>query len=111
MKKIAAIILAAGKCKRMSTSGLNKVVLKLANKQMIAYTVDLLDRLKIKLKIVIVGFAKESVINVLDGRVTIDIAIKNNEKIEAVRGGKILWRGTNTQGELKETERLFLNIK
>lgn len=36
---------------------------------MIAHTVDLLDKLKIKDKIVVVGFAKESVINVLGERV------------------------------------------
>ena len=41
----------------------------------------------------------------------IDIAIKNNEKIQAVIGGKILWRGINTPEELKEAERLFLQIK
>jgi len=39
----------------------------------------------------------------------IDIAIKNNEKIETVKGGKILWRGVNTPEELKEAERLFLH--
>ena len=245
MKNIAAIILAAGKGSRMKALNHNKVVLKLANKQMIVHTVDLLDKLKIKQKIVVVGFAKESVMKVLGNRVTyavqqkrlgtahavrcalkkikkaiidvlilqgddsalykeqiirkiidlhlfskadftfltidvdnplglgriirdkndklisvieekdatdeekkikeinpacylisvkflkkylrkikkspvtgeyyltslIDMAIKNNEKIETVRGGKILWRGVNTPEELKEAEKLFLNIK
>jgi bifunctional N-acetylglucosamine-1-phosphate-uridyltransferase/glucosamine-1-phosphate-acetyltransferase GlmU-like protein len=41
----------------------------------------------------------------------IDIAIKSNEKVEAVAGGKILWRGINTPEELKEAEKLFLNLK
>lgn len=245
MNNIAAIILAAGKGKRMKSLNQNKVVFKLANKHMIAHTVDLLDKLKIKIKIAVVGFAKESVVNVLGDRVTyaiqqrrlgtahavmcalkklpegitdvlilqgddsafytqetisklldkhllsgnsftfltididnpfglgrivrdqnkklisiveekeasqeqkkikeinpacylisvqflnkylkkiekssvtgeyyltsfIDIAIKNNEKIEAVRGGKILWRGINTPEELKEAERIFLQAK
>ena len=41
----------------------------------------------------------------------IDTAIKNNEKIEAVKAGKIIWRGVNTPEELKEAERLFLQAK
>ena len=245
MKKIAAIILAAGKGKRMNALKQNKVVFKLANKQMIVHTVDLLDKLKIKLKVVVVGFAKESIMSALGDRVTyaiqkkrlgtahavscalkkvsqdiknvlilqgddsalynpetikklidihllskadftfltidvdnpfglgrivrsengklvfvveekdatenqkkiteinpacylisvkflnkylkkikkssatgeyyltslIDTAIKNNEKIEAVKAGKIIWRGVNTPEELKEAERLFLQAK
>ena len=245
MRKIAVIILAAGKGKRMKFLNHNKVVLRLANKQMIVRTVDLLDKLKIKQKIVVVGFAKESVIGALGDRVTyavqhkrlgtahavmcalkkigkdiadvlvlqgddsafykeqtikkiidlhwnsqadftfltidvdspdglgrivrdrsgklisvveekdasiaekklkeinpacylisveflkkylkkikkspitgeyyltglINLAIKNNEKIEAVKAGKILWRGINTPEELKEAEKLFLNLK
>jgi len=37
----------------------------------------------------------------------IDIAIKNKEKLGAVKGGRILWRGVNTPEELKQAERLF----
>lgn len=245
MKKIAAIILAAGKGKRMKTLKQNKVVFKLADKHMILYTVDLLDKLKIETKIVVVGFAKKSVMDALKNRVIyaiqkkrlgtahavlcaleklpknvsdvlilqgddsafykkqtiaklidlhlpskgaftfltievdnpaglgriirdkndklvavaeekdateekkkinevnpacyvisvnflnkylkkiekskvtgeyyltslIDLAIKNNEKIEAVKAGKIAWRGINTPSELKEAERLFLQAK
>lgn len=69
MNKIAAIILAAGKGKRMKVVDHNKVILKLANKHMIAHTADLLDKLKIEPKVVVVGFAKESVMNVLKDRV------------------------------------------
>lgn len=244
MKKIAAIILAAGKGKRMNSARMNKVVLTLGNKQMILHTVDRLRELPIVPIIVVVGFAKESVMKVLEGRVVfakqsktlgtayavtcalkklpkdiravlvlngddsafytkdiiknlirshweknavlsfltitvdnpmglgrvirkdgkiigiveekdatdiqrrikeinpacyifkvsflrqylnkvkkspisgeyyltslIDIAIKNKQKIEAVTGGKILWRGINTPEELKEAERLFLQAK
>jgi bifunctional N-acetylglucosamine-1-phosphate-uridyltransferase/glucosamine-1-phosphate-acetyltransferase GlmU-like protein len=39
----------------------------------------------------------------------IDIAIKNDEKIEVEKGGKIIWMGINTPEELREAERLFLN--
>ena len=245
MKKIAAIILAAGKGKRMKCKCVNKVVVPLGNKQMILHAVDRLTELLISPIIVVVGFAKESVMKVLDGKVVfahqskrlgtahaalcalkkvpqdtdtvlvlngddsafytediikklieshlkkksalsfltiavnnpvglgrvirdnndkvigiaeekdaiqaqrkiteinpacyifevsflkkylgkvkksevtgeyyltslIDIAIKNNEKLEAVKGGKIVWRGINTPEELKEAQRLFLQAK
>lgn len=84
MEKIAAIILAAGKGKRMKTLNHNKVVFKLANKHMIVHTVDLLDKLKIKHKIVVVGFAKESVMNVLGNRVTYAIQQKRLGTAHAV---------------------------
>lgn len=245
MKKIAAIILAAGKGRRMKSKEINKVVFTLGNKQMILHTIERLNRLFINSIVVVVGFARESVMKVLEGRVVfaqqekrlgtahavvcalkklprdvqtvlvlngddsafytqdliekligthweknaalsfltiivdnpkglgriirdnsgkavgiveekdatisqrkireinpacyifevcflkkylgkvkkspvsgeyyltslIDIAIKNNQKIEAVSGGKIIWRGINTPEELKEAERLFLVAK
>ena len=245
MNKIGAIVLAAGKGKRMKTKQINKVVFPLGNKQMILHTIDLLENLAIKTIIVVVGFAKESVIKILDNRVIfaeqkkrlgtahavsralkklpnniktvlvlngddsafyteniikklieihwhensalsfltiavdnptglgriirdhsgkvigivedkdtlesqkkikeinpacyvfevsflkkylklvgkstvsgeyyltslIDIAIKNNEKLETLNGGKLTWRGINTKEDLREAERLFLSIK
>lgn len=244
MKKIAAIILAGGRGKRMKALKQNKAVFKLADKHMITHTIDLLDKLKIETKIIVVGFAKKSVMDVLRNRVVyavqkkrlgtahavlcalkklpenirtvlvlngddsafysqdiitklikthweenaalsfltiivnnpvglgrvirdkdsvigiveeadatrvqrkiteinpacyifegsflkkylgkvkkskisgeyyltslIDIAIKNNEKIEAVKAGKIAWRGINTPEELEEAERMFLQTK
>lgn len=242
MKKIAAIILAAGRGKRMKSKEINKVVVPLGSKQMILHAVDRLIELSIGPIIVVVGFAKGSVMKVLGGKVVfaeqkkrlgtahavmcalkklpanmstvlvlygddsafytkeiikkliethvnekaalsfltitidnpvglgrvirdgngkavgiveekdatqaqrkineinpacyifevsflkkylkqvkkssvskeyyltslIDIAIKNDEKMEAVKGGKITWRGINTPEELKEAERLFL---
>jgi bifunctional UDP-N-acetylglucosamine pyrophosphorylase / glucosamine-1-phosphate N-acetyltransferase len=245
MEKIAAIILAAGKGKRMNSTNSNKVILKLAGKYMVEHAVDLLDELGIQIKIAVVGFAKESVMAALGDRVSyavqeerlgtahavecalkklpedietvlvlggddsafytkdiiknlienhiktkavlslltimvenpaglgriirnnngeimeikeekdatdtqraikeinpecyvfqvsflreylkevekspatgeyyltslIDIAIKIKEKVEAVEGGKILWRGINTPEELREAEKLFLNLK
>ena len=38
----------------------------------------------------------------------IDLAVRNNEKIQAIKGGKLPWRGVNTKEELLEAERLFL---
>lgn len=69
MKKIAAIILAAGKGKRMNSKDVNKVVIPLGNKEMIVHTVDRLKALSIDPIVVVVGFAKESVIRVLRDRV------------------------------------------
>lgn len=69
MNNLAAIVLAAGKGKRMNTKNLNKVVLPLRGKPMIAHTVDLLEALKIGQIIVAVGFAKKSVMEVLKDRV------------------------------------------
>lgn len=69
MKKIAAIILAAGEGERMNSKKTNKVVVILGNKQMILHVVDRLKELLISPIIVVVGFAKESVEKVLEGRV------------------------------------------
>lgn len=72
MKKqrlFSAIVLAAGKGKRMNSKTVNKVVLPLQNKPMISYTIDLLESLNIKEIIVVIGFAKESVVKILKGRV------------------------------------------
>ena len=69
MNNITAIVLAAGKGKRMNSKTINKVAMPLGDKQMILHTIDLLDRLNIVQKIVVVGFAKESVMDILKGRV------------------------------------------
>ncbi len=68
-KNLGAIILAAGKGTRMKSKNVNKVALHLASKPMILHTVELLESLSIKNIVVVVGFAKESVINVLKGKV------------------------------------------
>lgn len=65
MDKIAAIVLAAGKGKRMKAKQVNKVVVHLGNKQMILHIIDRLKELLISPIIVVVGFAKESVMRVL----------------------------------------------
>jgi bifunctional UDP-N-acetylglucosamine pyrophosphorylase / glucosamine-1-phosphate N-acetyltransferase len=69
MEKIAAIILAAGKGKRMDSLEKNKVVVTLGNKEMILHTVDRLTGMQISPIVVVVGFAKESVMKVLGDRV------------------------------------------
>ena len=69
MNKLGAIVLAAGKGKRMNSKHINKVVLKLGGRQMILRTIDLVENLKISPIIVVVGFAKKSVTDLLGQRV------------------------------------------
>lgn len=66
---ITAVVLAAGKGKRMKSKKFNKVVLNLGEKPMILYTIELLEKLKIKPIVVVVGFAKDSVMSALGNRV------------------------------------------
>lgn len=68
MEKLGAIILAAGKGKRMNSKTVNKVALLLGGKPMILYTVSLLENLKINPILVVVGFAKNSVIKLLNNK-------------------------------------------
>lgn len=62
MFSIGAVVLAAGKGSRMKSKDINKVALHIANKPMIVRTVELLEKLKVKKIVIVVGFAKESVI-------------------------------------------------
>ena len=68
-RNLGAIILAAGKGKRMNSKSVNKVALPLADKPMIVHTVSLLENVGIKEIVVVVGFAKKSVMNVLGSKV------------------------------------------
>lgn len=64
-RNFAAIILAAGKGKRMQSSDKNKVTLQLGNKPLILHSVHLLEKMNFSTIVAVVGFAKESVIEVL----------------------------------------------
>lgn len=66
-KKIGAIVLAAGKGKRMKAKDKNKVVFLLADKPMILHTIHILQKLNLNAIVVVVGFAKHSVMKVLEG--------------------------------------------
>ncbi len=67
--KLGAIVLAAGKGKRMNSRDVNKVVLPLANKPMIVHSIALLENVGISQIVVVVGFAKKSVMEVLGTKV------------------------------------------
>lgn len=60
-KNLGAIILAAGKGKRMNLKKINKVMLPLVGQPMLAYTLNWLKKLKIKTVVLVVGFAKDSI--------------------------------------------------
>ncbi|HVF68936.1 MAG TPA: sugar phosphate nucleotidyltransferase [Xanthomonadales bacterium] len=64
-RKLGAIILAAGRGKRMQSKKANKVTLHLANKPLILHSIHLLEKMKFEEIVVLVGYAKDSVKNVL----------------------------------------------
>lgn len=64
-RKLGAIILAAGKGTRMNSKTVNKVVLPLGGKPMILNELNFLESLSIEPIIVVVGFAKDSVLRTL----------------------------------------------
>lgn len=66
---LGAIVLAAGQGKRLGSIDENKVLLKLNNKPLIGFTFDLLKKLKIENIVVVVGFAKESVMKFFKNKV------------------------------------------
>ena len=69
MEKVGAIVLAAGKGSRMKSKDANKVTLMLADKPMIVHSVELLEKVDVHPIVIVVGFAKESVMNILGERV------------------------------------------
>lgn len=73
---LGAIILAAGQGKRLNCINENKVLLKLCGKTLIGYTCELLKKLNIEKIVVVVGFAKESVMECLKGTVSYAIQEK-----------------------------------
>ncbi len=64
-RTLGAIILAAGRGKRMNVKAKNKVTLSLANKPLILHSINILEEMDFDKIVVVVGFAKESVKNVL----------------------------------------------
>ena len=66
-RKLGAIILAAGKGKRMQMEGANKVTAHLAAKPMIQHIVEFMKKLSIETIMIVVGHHKETVMNSLKG--------------------------------------------
>ncbi len=66
-RDVAAIILAAGKGKRMEMTDANKVTAHVAKRPIIAHIVDFMKAISVKTIIMVVGFHKESVMESLKG--------------------------------------------
>jgi bifunctional UDP-N-acetylglucosamine pyrophosphorylase / glucosamine-1-phosphate N-acetyltransferase len=66
-RKLGAVVLAAGQGKRMQLADSNKVTLPLANKPIILHIVHFMKKLAIETIVIVVGFAKDSVMEVLSG--------------------------------------------
>lgn len=67
--KLYAVILAAGRGKRMNSTHTNKVALEVNGKPMIQHTIDNLHLANINNIVVVVGFAKDSVLKLLDASI------------------------------------------
>ncbi|MDP3724031.1 MAG: NTP transferase domain-containing protein [bacterium] len=68
-ERIAAVVLAAGKGKRMNSPDKQKVTHDLAGRPMVAYTVETLKSVRFDQIIVVVGHLKEQVIKAVGGDV------------------------------------------
>lgn len=66
---IGGIVLAAGKGTRMQSKSINKVALPVADKPLISHVVERLKEVHINPIVVVIGFAKKSVTDVLGGKV------------------------------------------
>jgi bifunctional UDP-N-acetylglucosamine pyrophosphorylase/glucosamine-1-phosphate N-acetyltransferase len=69
MSSTCAVVLAAGKGSRMNSTTQNKVVSTVGNKPMVSYTVEHLYEAGIKSIVAVVGFASDSVKQVLGNKV------------------------------------------
>lgn len=87
MGRIGAIILAAGKGSRMKATTVNKVAMPLMDKPMIIHTIERLEKMSITDIVVVVGFAKESVMNVLGNKVIFAVQNKRLGTAHAVSCG------------------------
>ena len=75
MDKVGVIILAAGKGSRMNSKDVNKVALKINDRPMILRSLEVIKATGISEIVVVVGFAKESVIRLLPADIKIAVQI------------------------------------
>jgi len=76
MDKVGVIILAAGKGSRMNSKDVNKVALKINDRPMILRSLEVIKSTGISEIVVVVGFAKESVIRLLPEDVKIAVQLE-----------------------------------
>lgn len=84
---LGAIVLAAGRGSRIKAKNINKVAMSLAGKPIIRHAIELLRKIKIKTVVVVVGYAKASVINALGQEVIFAEQTKRLGTAHAVRCG------------------------
>ncbi len=84
---IQAIVLAAGKGTRMNATVKNKVMYEIGGKPMIAYPIAALKGMGVEKPILVVGFAKESVMEYLKDDVQYAEQLKAEGTADAVRTG------------------------
>lgn len=71
MQNLTAIILAAGRGTRMQSTDKNKVAMEVGGEPMLIRTIGILKSAGIPHIVVVVGFAKESVISILDDEIIV----------------------------------------
>ncbi len=71
MENLTGIILAAGRGTRMQSTDRNKVSLEVKGKPMLLRTIDILKESGIETIVVVVGFAKESVVSLLSSDILV----------------------------------------
>lgn len=76
MENLTAIILAAGKGTRMKSKDKNKVAMEVSGEPMLVRTIKILEKSGIGSFVVVVGFAKESVVKLLDKKIYIAHQVK-----------------------------------
>jgi len=87
-RTLGAIILAAGKGKRMKSKDANKVTLPLADKPLILHAIHLFENMDFGAIVVVVGFAKDSVKKVLkDNQIIFAEQTKRLGTAHAVKSG------------------------
>ncbi|OGD63291.1 hypothetical protein A2160_02230 [Candidatus Beckwithbacteria bacterium RBG_13_42_9] len=93
---VAVIVLTAGKGKRMNSKKINKTMLDLAGKPMVTYVIEKLKKLNLAQIIMVVGFAKDSVMAYFKDSVDYAIQRKRLGTGHATRVGlKKLKKGVN----------------
>ncbi len=89
-KKLATVILAAGKGKRMKNPEKSKVMHSLINKPMIEYVVELAHKIHSDKIIVIVGHQKQSVMDFLEDRFKSDKILFAHQDVQLGTGHAVM---------------------
>lgn len=93
MSKIHAIVLAAGKGKRMNSKTLPKVLFPIAGKPMLDYVLNALASVHIKNPVIIVGFLGQKVIDIFGSGYSYARQVKRLGTAHAVRAAETMLAG------------------